>query len=311
VAAVTVIAPGLLTTVQDRGRWGHQDRGVPVGGPMDPFGHRVANALAGNAADAATLEITLAGPELVCDDDRVVAIGGAAFEIALDGRAVAGDGPIAVPAGAALRLGRRLSGARAYLAVSGGFDVPRVLGSRATQVTVRMGGLAGRALQAGDRLPLGSAMPAPRLRRFALPPPPRPAVLRVLPGPETERFEPGALERLQAAPYVVAPASNRMGYRLEGPSLPRTASTDIISAATPIGTVQVPPAGQPLLLMADRQTAGGYPRIAIVISADLRVAGQLAPGDAVVFRICSPREALAALIAQERVLMALEGAGAA
>lgn len=310
-----VIKPGMLTTVQDLGRWGFQSRGVPVGGPMDPVSHRLANALVGNPADCATLEVTLLGPEIGFDDARTVAVAGAQFEISVDGVAVPAPAAVPVSAGSRLKIGRTRRGARAYIAVSGGIETPLVLGSRATHLLSAMGGVDGRALRAGDRLPLGNAGLAGRSTRKPrrvpevigwTPEPGRPASVRVLAGPQADRFAVNALDVLQSAPYVVGEQSNRMGFRLEGPRLPHSAGADIISDATPLGVLQVPASGQPILLMADRQTAGGYPKLATVITADIGVAGQLGVGDSLAFVVCSPREALAALIAQERALMAIE-----
>src|SRR5262249_4821514 len=156
-AGVVVVKPGMLTTVQDAGRWGFQSRGVPVGGPMDPVSHRLANALVRNSPHAASLEITLLGPELEFDDERVVAVTGAQFDLSLDGKAAPSNAPFIVSAGARLRFGARRMGARAYLAVGGGIAVPPTLGSRATHLVSAMGGLHGRALIAGDVLPLGKA----------------------------------------------------------------------------------------------------------------------------------------------------------
>jgi antagonist of KipI len=316
-ASVFVVKPGLLTTVQDLGRWGAQSFGVSVAGPMDLYSHRLANALAGNDADAATLEVTIAGPELEFDDARTVAVTGALFDVTIDDRPVALRSAVSVAAGSILRFVRRLRGSRAYIAISGGITTPPALGSRATHLPSAMGGLEGRALKARDRLPLGtsarSSRPAPRARiaiaesssAWALPE--GHAILRVLPGPQLDRFLPAAWDVLQSSSYSLAADSNRMGYRLLGPSLETPGRLDVISDATPLGVVQVPPSGQPILLMADRQTTGGYPKIAAVISADVSVAGQLGPGDTVTFVACSPREALAALIAQERSLMAASG----
>jgi biotin-dependent carboxylase-like uncharacterized protein len=306
-----VVKPGLLTTIQDRGRWGYQSYGVPVAGPMDQISHRIANAIVGNHAAAATLEITLIGPELEFEDERAVAISGALFELTLDGQPVPLNQPIVVAAGSRLRFGRRVRSARAYLAVEGGFDVPSVFESRATHVTSGMGGIDGRALSTGDRLPLG---PRHRTRTTARVdvrslvelwsgPHPR---LRVMPGPNQESFTSDALDILQSAPYSIGTNSDRMGFRLEGPLLTPTRGGDIISDATPLGALQVPSSGQPILLMADRQTTGGYPKIATVISADISRAGQLAPGDTLSFALSSARDALAALVAQERLLMAVE-----
>ncbi|HEV8211544.1 MAG TPA: biotin-dependent carboxyltransferase family protein [Vicinamibacterales bacterium] len=305
---IAVIKPGMLTTVQDLGRWGFQAQGVPVAGPMDPVSHRLANALVGNDRDAALLEVTLVGPELEFEDERLVASAGAEFELSLDGRPVRSRAPFIVSAGSRLRFGARQFGARAYLAVSGGITVPPVLNSRSTHVLSGMGGVDGRALLAGDRLPLGVRS---RSARAALPltaresrSDPQPTV-RVLPGPQVEYFAPGALDVLQSAPYAIAQNSDRMGFRLEGPPLTHSRGADIVSDATPLGVLQVPASGQPILLMADRQTTGGYPKIATVIAADLAIAGQLAPADTIRFVVCTAREALGALIAQERALMAL------
>jgi antagonist of KipI len=298
---------GLLTTVQDLGRWRYQAMGVPVAGPMDIYSHRLANAMVGNHEDAATLEVTLAGPELEFLDERDVAVTGAQFEH------VPQD-VFRVRAGQRVTFGPRIGGARAYVAVSGGIETPMVLGSRATHLPSAMGGIDGRALKAGDELPLGSLSGPPdggHYRRVL-----SPSVvsgfsrtLRVLPGPQLDRFAAGALDALQSAPYRIGTDSNRMGYRLTGPRLQHSNGADIISDATPLGSLQVPASGQPILLMADRQTTGGYAKIATVISADISVAGQLLPGDEIRFSVCSPADALAALIAQEQTLMAIAGRG--
>ena len=305
-----VIKAGMLTTVQDRGRWGWQAQGVPVAGPMDPCSHRLANALAGNEPGAATLEVTLVGPEIEFDDERVVAVAGAEFELIVDGRP-APPGAFTVGAGSRLRFGRRRRGTRAYLAIAGGVTVPLVFGSRATHLITAMGGLDGRALKAGDELPLGdprrarrtlSAWPASPI----LPLPDHYAVIRVLAGPQQGYFVEAALDALQSAPYTIASNSDRMGFRLEGPPLAHARDADIISDATPLGALQVPASGQPILLLADRQTTGGYPKIATTVSADIALAGQLGPGDRISFAVCPLHEAMTALIAQERALMAVE-----
>jgi len=310
-AAVVVIKPGMLTTIQDEGRWGMQASGVPVAGPMDPASHRMANALVGNPRSAAALEVTLLGPELEFDDERVVAVAGAAFDVWLDGRAAPHNAAFTAAAGSRLRFGARRIGARAYLAIAGGIDVPPTLGSRATHLISAMGGIDGRPLRAGDRLPLGVPTGAPTAagqRAPIVPLPDRHARVRVRPGPQAEYFSPNALDVLQSAPYSIAQNSDRMGFRLEGPPLAHARGADIISDATPLGVLQVPASGQPILLMADRQTTGGYPKIATVISADIPIVGQLGPADTIMFTVCTPREAFGALIAQERALMALEGA---
>jgi len=309
--AFRVLKAGLLTTIQDRGRWGLQSRGVPVAGPMDPCSHRLANALAGNPAEAATLEVTLIGPEIEFDAERIVVVAGAEFELTVDGRPAPMNAPFVVPGGSVLRFGARRRGARAYVAIRGGIGVAPTLGSRATHLISAMGGLDGRALRAGDRVPLADPPAAHVVSRaplaggvFELPE--RRARIRVLAGPQQEYFVPDALDVLQSAPYTITNRSDRMGFRLDGPVLRHARGADIISDATPLGVLQVPASGQPILLMADRQTTGGYPKLATVIAADISVAGQLAPGDTIEFAVCTRREAMAGLIAQERALMAVD-----
>jgi biotin-dependent carboxylase-like uncharacterized protein len=201
------------------------------------------------------------------------------------------------------------------LAVAGGIAVAPALGSRATHLVCRMGGLDGRALMAGDRVPLGAwksetalrgdSKTAPELLQM---PDDGHATVRVLAGPDRDRFVDRALDALQSAPYTIAIDSDRMGYRLQGPELRHRSDANIISDATPLGALQVPASEQPLLLMADRQTTGGYPKLAMVISADIGIAGQLGPGDRISFKVCSRKDAIAALIAEERGMMAAERA---
>jgi KipI family sensor histidine kinase inhibitor len=304
---IVVLRPGMLTTIQDLGRWGYQDRGVPVAGPMDALAHRLANAAVGNPDEAATVEITLLGPELRFDQDATFAVAGTGLEATLDRSPIAACTRVRARRGATLRIGGRRGGARAYLAVAGGIDVPRVLGSRATHVLSRMGGYRGRPLAAGDRLRLVRGSPAGASKNIASARivPEGGARLRVLPGPQDDFFDAAGLDRLQRTRFVVSPQSNRMAYRLTGGVIQRAVEQEMISDATFFGGIQVPPSGEPILLMADRQTSGGYPQIATVITADLPLAGQLAPGDWVEFSVCTRREALAALIAQEGQMLGL------
>jgi antagonist of KipI len=304
VTTLSVVRGGMLTTVQDLGRWGHQASGVPVAGPMDAYSHRLANRLVGNDRDAAALEITLAGPELDAEGDVVCAVCGAHFELTAGGRPVRVNEVFEVRRGERLKFGRRVAGARATLAVRGGIDVPPVLGSRATSLISGIGPFDGRALAAGDVLPIGyaKASPTDAAAGPALRLPEGGARLRAIPGPHGDRFAGDASENFFAGRFSLTPQSNRMGYRLEGPALSGGPDTEMLSDATPIGSVQVPRSGQPILLMADRQTTGGYPKIATVIAADLPLAGQLAPGDWISFARCSRREALDALQRLERRL---------
>jgi len=298
---ITVLRSGLFTTIQDAGRWGYQHLGVPVSGPMDPASHRLANALLGNLPDAATLEATIIGPELRFEQDSTIAITGADLQPMLEGTPVVMGSVVRCASGSVLRFGNRRAGARAYVAVDGGIGVPQVLGSRATHVMSGLGGVAGRALHAGDRVPLRDRQPSAggtaRDRRIHEGGSVR---LRVMAGPQTEYADPSALQVLQRTRFVVSPQSDRMGYRLTGSALPtRKDSGEMISDATVVGAVQVPPSGQPILLMADRQTTGGYPQIAVVITADLPRAAQLVPGDSIQFELCSRADAIAALTEQE------------
>ncbi len=315
-AAIEVVAPGLLTSVQDLGRWGYAAYGVPTAGAMDPFAARAANALVGNPPDAAVLEITLAGPTLRFLRASLVAVTGADLAPQLDDMDLPGWTACWVPAGGVLRFGRRRAGLRAYLAVAGGLAVPPVLGSRATYLRGGFGGHEGRALRAGDRLPVGPAPPAAAsLAGRTLPPARRPAYcrapkVRVVLGPHAEHFTAAGLGTFLHATYTVAAASDRMGYRLEGPPLARREPADILSAGMPLGGIQVPGDGQPIILLADHQTHGGYPLVATVAWADLPLLAQLAPGDTIRFRAVPVDEARAAYLQALADLAAVAGEGA-
>lgn len=305
--AIVVLRPGLLTTVQDLGRWGYQSLGVPIAGAMDTRALRQANALVGNPSGAAALEITLLGPVLRAETGLCLALAGAAFTLTVDGVPAPFGRAVHVPAGATIAIGGRMpgAGARAYLAVDGGIATVPVLGSRSTHLVSRMGGHEGRALVAGDTLPLGDPVLADVAGRAAVEPvtSPTDGCLRVLLGPQHDWFDSGMVERLVSAAFTVGARSDRMGFRLEGPPIDIARKAELISEPVPFGAIQVPAGGEPILLMADRQTAGGYPKIATVITADLPAAGQLAPGDPVRFVACTRAEARAALIAREREVL--------
>jgi antagonist of KipI len=303
-----VVKAGLLTTIQDSGRRGFQNFGVPVAGPMDQASHRLANLLVNNRRSAATLEITLLGPDLEFEQSCVFAVGGARFDLRLNNRQITQNTSYLARCGETLSFGRCLAGARAYLAVGGGFSVPPVFGSRATHVGSHMGGLKGRALLAGDLLSIGDLSAGQaragesRLSPFAVQG--NGARVRVVVGPHDGLFAFDSLDVLRTSRYMVTPDSDRMGYRLAGKPLGFRGRVNLISTALPVGSLQVTPSGQPIILMADHQTTGGYPRIATVISADLPMVGQLAPSAWIEFAICDPQSALTALIRQERMLLA-------
>ena len=294
-SALTVVRPGLLTTVQDLGRWGYQHLGVPVAGPMDWYSHRFANRLVGNSDEEAALEITLIGPELTSNADVVCAVAGASFDLTCGDRAAPLNAAFVLPRGERLRFRNRAAGARATLAVAGGIDVDPVLGSRATSLISRTGPFGGRALGVGDLLPVGRQSHVARAPARPLAVPRGGARVRVVMGPHHARFTDEAVRAFTSTRYTVTQDSNRMGYRLDGPVLSQIEASDMLSDATPVGSLQVPPSGLPILLMADRQTTGGYPKIATVITADLPLAGQLAPGDWVEFAPCTRAAAIDAL----------------
>ena len=289
--AVIIEKPGMLTTVQDLGRWGYQHFGVPVAGPMDPYSHRLANRLVGNADGAATLEVSVVGPEVRFEEDVTFVVAGASFPLDLDGAAIPIHVACCAGAGSRLRFGRSTRGARAYLAVAGGIDVPAVLGSRATSLVSRLGPFGGRPLKAGDRLPVGVTRGRPLDRAVPLPLPGGGATVRVLWGPQDDAFTAASRDAFVSSRFAITPQSNRMGFRLAGPTLAHETSADLLSEATPLGSIQVPASGQPILLMADRQTTGGYPKIATVIAADVPLAGQLDAGDWIGFAPCTLDEA--------------------
>jgi antagonist of KipI len=314
---IEVLRPGLLTTVQDLGRHGHRAEGVPVGGALDAAALRVANALVGNPAGAAGLEITLTGPRLHFHADALAALAGAPAEARLDGEALPALRPIRIRAGETLEIGGLRSGCRTYLAVAGGIDVPLVLGSRGTCLIGRFGGFQGRQLAAGDRLPLGEPGAAARAaigriqrhvggwgaRGDVLPP--YGAIVPLLPGAHFQRLTGGSRERLFAETFRVGRDSDRMGCRLESAELSLVAPLETVSEGAAVGTVQLPPGGSPIVLMADGGTTGGYPRIGHIPAVDLPLLAQLRPGDSFRFRPISLDEAQRRLRDRERELARL------
>ena len=316
--AVDVRDGGLLTTVQDLGRVGCQQYGVPVSGAMDAWALRAANRLVGNEDGAAALEITLAGPALHFDGAGVIAVAGADLGARLDGRPIAPWQSIDVPAGSELTFSGVRDGMRAYLAVAGGVDVPLVLGSRSTLATARLGGFMGRALAAGDRVPVGACAGAAFRAGWRLPSDVIPAyghahTVRVVMGPQDDAFTDEGIRSFLSGTYVLASQSDRVGCRLTGPQIAHRGGADIVSDGTAFGTVQVTGDGLPIVLMADRGTTGGYAKIATVASADLSRLAQAAPGDRVRFTRVGLDEAYALLRAARALLdrIAREEAGSA
>jgi urea carboxylase len=333
---ITVLKPGALSQLQDLGRYGYQRYGVVVGGAMDEWAYRVANALVGNDENEASLEMTLTGPTLRFDAPARIAVCGADLSARVDGTGgthlLPYGRPVDVAAGSQLRFGARVAGARAYLAVAGGFDAPLVMGSRSTYVRGGFGGLEGRALRKGDVLAVRvSSVPATpgdtswdtagdesrntsrnraeaaenaasTLAALTLSVPASPVIvpvpraaavqtIRITAGRHWEVFTAEARRLLLATEFRIGAQSDRMGYRLEGPELARARPIEMISESVTFGTIQVPPDGKPIILMADRQTTGGYPKIASVASADLSILAQMTAPEALRFTLITLAEA--------------------
>lgn len=272
-----ILRPGLLSTVQDAGRHGYRHLGVVQAGAMDSPALTLANRLVNNPAGSAALEIGGGPVEIRFGRDGWFALCGALHDAWLDGEEVWSGWRLPFRAGQRLKLAGPRRGMWLYLAIDGGIAVPEVLGARATDLQAGFGGLAGRALKAGDCLPLGSPDATLAARCGVLQPQWEP-VLRALPGPDHDDFDVASREAFWNEPWRVTAQSNRMGYRLEGLALARNKAPELLSHAVLPGVVQVPPSGQPIVLMADAQTAGGYPRIACVIGADLWKLAQATPG---------------------------------
>jgi urea carboxylase len=341
---IEVLKPGMFSTFQDLGRFGFQSLGVSVSGAMDELSHRLANLLVGNDEAQATLEMTMVGATLRFDASALIALCGADLEASLlsEGGNAKSATPVdlaiatVVPAGSVLQFGKRQAGLRGYLAVAGGFDLPTVMGSASTHVRGALGGFEGRALRKGDVVGLRGAgamstpVGAPALRssvgsaRSASASVQVPALdatatellcqlieadvgtpIRLSRGREWALFTPAAQRALTTESMTVTSQSDRMAYRLDGPVLERLQPGDILSEAVAFGTVQVPPQGLPMVLMADRQSTGGYPRIAQVASVDLPRLAQIAPGETIRFEMIEVAQAQRLLIERARLLQAL------
>jgi antagonist of KipI len=292
---IRVLSPGLQTTVQDLGRFGWAHFGVSASGAADPVSLRAANLIVGNAENAAALEMTLAGAAFQFEDAATIALGGSDF---------GADLPlwtsIEIAAGQTVRFGATRSGARAYLAFRGGLAVPVVMGSASVHVTT---GVGGRPLRAGDVLEIGDSA-VRRARAGSAVPLPMDGPIRVTAGPQADQFA----GELYESRYTVTEESNRMGLRLRGAAIPSPPG-GMLTEGTPLGAVQVPPDGQPIILFVEHQTTGGYPKPANVISADFRRLGQLRPRDEVGFELVTMEKALALLGEQEQWLFSLIQSG--
>ncbi|WP_309229482.1 MULTISPECIES: biotin-dependent carboxyltransferase family protein [unclassified Blastococcus] len=277
-----MLAPGPLATVQDLGRPGRAAIGVTRSGAADAASAALANRLVGNRPEAALLEVTAGGLRLRAGRTVLVAVTGAPLPVAVDGRPAPFAAPMTLPPGAVLSLGTPWAGLRSYLAVRGGIDVPPVLGSRSTDT---LSGLGPPPLTAGTLLPVGDlAADEPVVDVAPVGPPPDRPVLRVLPGPRRDWLDDAAWAALTTQEWAVAADSDRVGLRLTGPRLARAREGELPSEGLVAGAVQVPPDGAPVLFLADHPVTGGYPVLAVVVTADLPLAAQLRPGDGVRFR---------------------------
>ena len=282
-AYVEIVATGPLLLIQDLGRAGFARQGVARGGAFDRTNHRLAQRLVGNDVSAAGFEVTLGGMAFRCATDMTMAVTGAQVALTVDGRATPCNTSLDVRAGELVRLGRCLRGVRSYVAVGGGIIVEPTLGSRSTDV---MSGLGPPVVARGDRLPVGS-QPAVRAQgsfSISLPDHHDQRILRVVPGPRGDWFVATALDTLCTVNYLVAPVSNRVGVRLNGPALDRINTRELPSEPTLAGAIQVPPNGFPLIIGPDGPVTGGYPVIAVVVADDVDMLAQVRPGDPLQFR---------------------------
>lgn len=287
--------PGLLTTIQDEGRFGYGQFGVTPSGPMDVDSFQIANLLVGNSPGESALEATVLGPTFHSTEDTVIAITGADMAPTLNGVSIPMYQAISVPAGSEVKLQAAKNGSRSYISFYGGFDVPLIMGSRATSLQCHIGGVNGRKLEKGDVLPLRSASGVPQnlshrsvschIRRK------HENTVRVLLGPQVDCFTEEGLAVFLGTPYTVSKDFDRMGCRLEGCPIQHKTDGNIISDGIVNGAIQVPTTGQPIIMLAERQATGGYTKIATVISVDLPIIGQCCPGDIIRFQSVSIEEA--------------------
>lgn len=308
---IKVIKGGMLTTIQDLGRPGYRKDGIIVCGAMDTLALQIGNLLLGNRDDEAGLECTLIGPKLLFETGQLVAITGGDLSPAVDGQPVKMWRPIYIPPGATLSFGAAVKGCRSYISVYGGFELKKVLGSYATYLKAGFGGYQGRALKNGDDLPFKNIYEdkgntfkwSADLKVY---PDLEDAEIRVMKGPEFDLFTGQSIAALFEENYVVSKHADRMGYRLEGRTLQMSTPKEMLSAAVAFGTVQVTPDGGAILLMADHQTTGGYPRIVQVITTDLTKLAQMQSGKAVRFKLVTLAEAREALLQRDKQLKQLK-----
>ncbi len=303
--SMIVLKPGMQSSFQDLGRVGYQQLGVPVTGVMDARAHQLANLLVGNDTDQASLEITLTGPSLEFTEPCCIALTGADLCPTLNGQPVAMNRPIVIRAHDMLAFGQRRMGTRAYMAIHGGYKLTQALGSNSTHMRCAIGGWQGRALRRGDRVEFNHPLASKDLEGLAqelwsikvyLPAALAPSMrarARMVASEQFVDFTAASQHALTSETFRISPDSERMGYRLQGPEIKLSTPRQMLSEATTFGTIQVPAGGQPIVLMADRQTTGGYPKIGYVASVDLPMLAQMGPGDAFSFEIITLEQAQA------------------
>lgn len=291
--SITILKPGMLTSVQDFGRYGYQHIGMPVSGAIDTKSHRLANFLVGNHDDQATLEITLVGPSIQFNNNACIVITGANLSPSINNQPIPNNRPLIVTNGDILSFGNRKHGLRSYLGIYGGFNLTKFMGSYSTYMRGGLGGFNGRALKKSDILKLNTPLYTKDLKQLKLDIAQEqiylPAILnyapkfevRAITGPNADIFTSDSINSFYSSSYTVDAQSERMGYRLNGPKLELKTTNQLLSEATSFGTVQVPPDGQPIILMADRQTTGGYAKIANICSVDLPLVAQTMPGQTI------------------------------
>lgn len=287
--ALEVLQPGAFTTIQDMGRYGFQKYGVSISGAMDKFALRISNILVGNSEEEAAIEITLIGPKLLALQDLIIAFAGADLSPQINGHSVPNWCSLAIQKGDIISFGKPKNGCRAYIALAGGIDFPLVMGSRSIHTRSQLGG-RGRALAKGDIIKIRDTKRGSddRIINRSLPPDDIPLYtnncqVRVILGPQSEYFTRAGINTFLNSEYEITSHADRMGYRLKGPKIEHKAGADILTDATPPGSIQVPGDGMPIILLADAQTTGGYTKIAVVISLDQSLLAQAKPGDKIKF----------------------------
>ena len=310
--SITVLNPGLLTTVQDQGRIGYQQFGVSVSGVMDPRSASLANILVGNDEKEAVLECTMMGPHLQFNQANCIAITGGDLMPTLDGKPIPNYTAVKVEAGQVLKFTMPKTGCRAFIAFAGGLDIPEVMGSRSTYMKAKIGGVEGRKLAKDDVI--GFRAPKAELKNMNFRSmasefvPRKEYTVRVVLGPQDDYFTDAGIQTFLSEVYSVTAEFDRMGCRLEGEAIAHKEGGDIISDGIAFGAIQVPSSGKPIIMLGDRQTTGGYTKIANVISVDFRILAQLKQGDKVRFEQVSVKFAQDALLTQRAALKTIRNA---